>query len=172
MSVEKVPISYSMSSAPLCHVKTNRETVKLWYTPKCFQQFWLNFNYSLNGSNCSQHSVCKSSWYKRRSRMREEWDERIEIWGLHREEDSSRRMHGPRRRLYPTTSLHGVTNWRWRQHGPPKRWYRTTSLQGVTPWRWRQQGPPKRWYPNASLQGVTTQKTSNLHHRVDLKSRN
>jgi len=24
---------------------------------------------------------------------------------------------------------------RWRQHGPPKRWYPTTSVHGVTTWR-------------------------------------
>jgi hypothetical protein len=34
--------------------------------------------------------------------------------------DRSWRLHEPMKRWYPTTSLHGITTWRWRQHGPPK----------------------------------------------------
>jgi hypothetical protein len=60
------------------------------------------------------------------------------------------------KRWYRTTTLHGITTWRWRQFGPLKRWYSTTILDSVTTWRWRQRGPPKRWYPNIKIQGVTT----------------
>jgi hypothetical protein len=59
---------------------------------------------------------------------------------------------------YPTTSLHGVTTWRWRQQGPPKRRYPTTSLHGAAPWRWKQHGPPKRSI--TPLHVVTTHKTT------------
>jgi hypothetical protein len=85
---------------------------------------------------------------------------------------------------------------RWRQHGPPKRWYPTTTLHGVTtqkmdaawtsetlvsyhnpedggsmdlwnggilpqhytasqPRKWGQHGPLKRWYPTTTIHDVT-----------------
>jgi hypothetical protein len=66
----------------------------------------------------------------------------------------------------PCSAVVGYQRFRalWRQHGPLKRWYPTTTLHGVTTpktsWRWRQHGPLKRWYLNTTLHGVTTQKTS------------
>jgi hypothetical protein len=41
-------------------------------------------------------------------------------------------------------------------HGPLKRWYPTTTLHGVTTQHWHL----KRWCPTITLHGVTTQKTS------------
>jgi len=45
-----------------------------------------------------------------------------------------------------TTQCHNLQDWRWREHGPLKRWYLTTTLHGVTTQR------TSTWKPQNSQQ--------------------
>jgi hypothetical protein len=94
-------------------------------------------------------------------------------------------QHGPLKRRYPTTTLHGVTTQKmegaWTSEKLVSYYHNTTRCHnpedggsmelwnvGILPQhytmsqsrRWRQHGLLKRWYPTTILRGITTQKTS------------
>jgi hypothetical protein len=67
------------------------------------------------------------------------------------------RQHGPLKRRYPTTTLHGVITQKleaaWTSEGILPQHYTTSQRR-----RWRQQGPLRGWYSTTTLHDVITQK--------------